>query len=139
MKGASDQQSANGKRDRRKEKRDPLMISSECFLAASNPSLKSFLKSAKPGLSTPPIMSTYSWIPDKGMESVSRKKPVRRDCKRQTYEGQLERSSFETHVTGRVGEHEPEVDVDAVSVAVDEDVAVMTILDLQKVRRDRVA
>ena len=48
-------------------------------------------------------------------------------------ERELERGGLEADVAGRVGEHEPEVDVDEVPVAVEEDVAVVSILDLEEV------
>jgi hypothetical protein len=43
-----------------------------------------------------------------------------------------------THMT-HVGKHEPKVDVHDMPIAIKQDVAVMAILDLQQVRRDRVS
>ena len=54
-------------------------------------------------------------------------------------ERELERRSLEADVPRRVREHEPEVDVDEVAVAVDQDVAVMSVFDLEEVRDDGVA
>ena len=54
-------------------------------------------------------------------------------------ERELEGRGLEADVAGRVGEHEAEVDVDEVPVAVEEDVAVVPVLDLQQVRHERVA
>lgn len=47
--------------------------------------------------------------------------------------GQLEGSCFKAHGAGRVGQHEAKVNVDDVALAVNEDVAVMTVLELQDV------
>ena len=52
---------------------------------------------------------------------------------------ELERRRLEADVAWRVREHEPEVDVDEVPVAVEEDVAVVPVLDLQQVRDEGVA
>ena len=58
----------------------------------------------------------------------------------ETHKGHLEWCSLEAHVpAGRVGEHEPEIDVDQVPVPIDEDIPVMPIFDLEEVRDDRVA
>lgn len=45
-------------------------------------------------------------------------------------EWELERRGLEADVAGRVREHEPEVNVDQMTVAVDENIAVMPVLDL---------
>jgi len=58
---------------------------------------------------------------------------------RETNHRELERGSLEAHVSWTVGEHETEVDMDAVSFAIDENVSVVTILDLEEVGRHRVA
>ena len=55
------------------------------------------------------------------------------------FERELERRSLETNVPWGVGEHEAKVDVDEVPIAVEEDVAVVPVLDLQEVRDERVA
>ena len=54
-------------------------------------------------------------------------------------ERELERCSLEPDVARRVREHEPEVDVDEVPVAIEENVAVVSVLDLEEVGDDRVA
>ena len=43
---------------------------------------------------------------------------------------ELERTGLEPQVLGRGGEYEPVVDVDEVALGVQEDVAVVTVLDL---------
>ena len=53
-------------------------------------------------------------------------------------ERELKRCGFESDVARRVGEHETEVDMDEVSVSVDQNVAVVAILDLQQVCNDGV-
>ena len=53
-------------------------------------------------------------------------------------EGQLERRGLEADVPRRVREHESEVDVDQVPVAVEQDVPVVPVLDLQEVCHERV-
>lgn len=52
---------------------------------------------------------------------------------------ELERRSFEAHVPWTVREHESEVNVDAVTFAIDEDVSIVPIFDLEEVGRDGVA
>ena len=52
---------------------------------------------------------------------------------------ELERGSLKADVARRVREHEPEVDVDEVALAVEEDVAVVPIFDLEEVCYDGVA
>ncbi|GBE60441.1 octaprenyl-diphosphate synthase, putative [Babesia ovata] len=47
--------------------------------------------------------------------------------------GELERRSLEAYVAGRVGEAEPVVDMDDVSLAVEQYIAVMSVPDLQQV------
>jgi acyl-CoA hydrolase len=55
-------------------------------------------------------------------------------------ERKLERRSLEAHISAwRVGEHEPKVDVNEVTVSVDEDVTVVPVFDLKEVRDDRIA
>ena len=51
----------------------------------------------------------------------------------------LERRSFESNVPRRVSEDESEIDVYQMSVTVQQDVAVVAILDLQEVCYDRVS
>lgn len=52
---------------------------------------------------------------------------------------QLERRGLEAHVARTVGQHETEVDVEEVTVSVDEDVSVVSVLDLEEVGGHRVA
>lgn len=48
-------------------------------------------------------------------------------------QGQLERRGLEPDVPRRVGQHEPKVNVDQVTVAVQQDVAVMAVFDLEEI------
>lgn len=116
-----------------------LMISSECLRAASKPSLKSFLYMAKPGLSMPPMMSTYSFGMTIRAMQCQQAISKRRRAARATHHRKLEGRSLEAHIARAVGQHEAKVDVDEVTVAVNEDVAVVAVLDLKKVSRDRIA
>lgn len=52
---------------------------------------------------------------------------------------QLKRRRLETDVPRRIREHEPEVDMDEVAVAIEEDVAVVSVFDLEEVTNDGVA
>lgn len=52
---------------------------------------------------------------------------------------QLERSGLETNITWCVAEDEPEINVDEVTLPVEEDIAIVSILDLQEKRDDGVA
>lgn len=54
-------------------------------------------------------------------------------------ERQLEWRCLKADVSGRVGKHEAKVDVDQMAVTVDEDVAIMAILDLQEICNDGVS
>ena len=51
----------------------------------------------------------------------------------------FERSRFEANVARRIGEHESEVDMDKVALPIEQDVAVMTIFDLQEVGDEGIA
>jgi hypothetical protein len=52
-----------------------------------------------------------------------------------TYHSQLERSGLEPHITSRrITEHETKVDVYQVTIPIDQDVSVVSILDLQQER-----
>lgn len=51
---------------------------------------------------------------------------------------ELERCGLKPDVARRVGQHEPEVDMNEVPVAVEENVAVMPVFDLQEVCDDGV-
>lgn len=114
------------------------MISSECLRAASKPSLKSFLYMSHPGLSIPPMMSTYS-CKSKKEEAGQSKVSTVQEMRRAAHHRQLERRGLEAHVARTVGQHETEVDVEEVTVSVDEDVSVVSVLDLEEVGGDRVA
>ena len=52
---------------------------------------------------------------------------------------EFERGSFESDISRRVGKHETKIDVDEVSVAVEEDVAVVSVFDLEEVGDEGVA
>lgn len=52
---------------------------------------------------------------------------------------ELERGSFKPNVSGRVGKHEPKVNVYQMAVSIKEDIAVVTVLYLEEVRNDGVA
>jgi hypothetical protein len=55
------------------------------------------------------------------------------------HHGQFERRGLEPHVAARgIAKHETKVDVNEMSITVDQDVAVMSILDLQKEGNDTV-
>lgn len=47
--------------------------------------------------------------------------------------GELERGSFEVHVAWRAGKHKAEVDVNDVSIHINQDVVVMPVLDVKEV------
>ena len=51
-------------------------------------------------------------------------------------ERQFKWRRLETDVTGRVREHEAEVDVNEVPVAVEEDVAVVSVFNLEQIRHE---
>lgn len=51
---------------------------------------------------------------------------------------ELERCRLKPDVSRRVGEHEPKVDVDEMTVPIDKDIPVVPVLDLQQVCYDGV-
>jgi hypothetical protein len=56
------------------------------------------------------------------------------------HHGQFERGSLETHVSPRrIAEHETEIDMDEMTIPIDEDISVMSILDLQQKGDDTVS
>ena len=52
---------------------------------------------------------------------------------------EFERGSLESDISRRVGQHETKIDMDEVSVAVEEDVAVVSVFDLEEVGDEGVA
>jgi hypothetical protein len=57
-----------------------------------------------------------------------------------TYHCQFERSRFEPHVSARrVAQHETKIDVNQMTLPIDQDVSVMSILDLQQKGDDTIS
>ena len=52
---------------------------------------------------------------------------------------EFERGSLEPNISRRVGKHETKIDMDEMSVAVEEDVAVVPVFDLEEVGDERVS
>ena len=52
---------------------------------------------------------------------------------------EFERGGLESDISRRVGKHETKIDVDEMSVAVEEDVAVVSVFDLEEVGDEGVA
>ena len=81
------------------------------------------------------MISTYSYSPQPISFVSSAYKKVET-----TNQGHLERRCLKAHIaTWRVREHEPKINVDEVSVAVNKDVAIVPVFDLEKVSDDGVS